>query len=53
MWRNHFYKLLSLHGFNNVRQREIHAEVQLVPEPRAFDFELAIDKLKSHKNTTF
>jgi len=53
MWRNHFSKLLIDIGVNDVRQREIHAEEQLVSEPRTFEFELAIDKLKSYKNTTF
>ena len=51
--RNHFSRLLNLHGVNEVRQTEIHTAEQLVPEPSAVEVELAIDKLKSHKNTTF
>jgi hypothetical protein len=53
MWRNHFSKLLIDIGVIDVRHREIHAEEQLVSEPRTFEFELAIYKLKSYKNTTF
>jgi hypothetical protein len=41
-------QLLNVHGVNDVRQREIHTTESLVPEPSAFDFELAIEKLKSH-----
>jgi len=36
--------------FNDGRQTEIHTAEPLVPEPSAFDFELAIEKLKSHKS---
>ena len=49
-WGNHFSQLLNVHGFNDVRQREIHVTEPLVPEPSAFEFELAIEKLKSHKS---
>ena len=35
---------------NDVRQIEIHTAELLVPEPNAFAFELAIEKLKSHKS---
>jgi hypothetical protein len=41
-------QLLNVHGVNDVRQREIHTREPLVPEPSAFYFELAIEKLKSH-----
>jgi hypothetical protein len=34
-WRNHFSKLLNVHGFNDVRQREMHTAEPLVPEPSA------------------
>jgi len=43
-WRNHFSQLLNVHEFNDVRQREIHTAELLVPEPSAFEFELAIEK---------
>jgi len=35
---------------NNDRQKEIHTAELLVPEPSAFDMELAIEKLKRHKS---
>jgi len=49
-WRKHFSQQLSVHGVNDVRQTEIHTAEHLVPEPSAFDFEFAIEKLKSHKS---
>ena len=42
-------QLLNIHGFKDVRQTEIHTAEPLVPEPRSFEVELAIEKLKSHK----
>jgi hypothetical protein len=48
-WRNYFSQLLNVHGVNDVRQAEIHTAEPLVPEPSAFEVELAIAKLKSHK----
>jgi hypothetical protein len=38
-----------VHGVNDVRQTEIHTAEPLVPEPSAFEIELAIEKLKRHK----
>jgi hypothetical protein len=49
-WRNYFSKLLNVHWVNDVRQTEIHTAKPLVPEPSALEFELAIEKLKSHKS---
>ena len=49
-WRNHFSQLLDVHGVNHVRQTEIHTVEPLVPEPSAFDVEVAIEKLKRHKS---
>ena len=46
--RNHFSQLLNVHGVNDVRQTETHTAEPLVPEPSAFEVELAIGKLKSH-----
>jgi hypothetical protein len=40
---------LNVHGVNDVVQVEIHTAEPLVPEPSAFEVELAIEKLKSHK----
>jgi len=41
---------LNVHGAKDVRQEEIHTAEPLVPEPNAFEVELAIEKLKSHKS---
>jgi UDP:flavonoid glycosyltransferase YjiC (YdhE family) len=49
-WRNYFCQLLNVHGVNDVRQAEIHTAEPLVPEPSAFEFELAIKNLESHKS---
>jgi hypothetical protein len=49
-WRNYFSQLLNVHGVNDVGQVEIHTAEPLVPEPSAFEVELAIEKLKSHKS---
>jgi hypothetical protein len=49
-WRNHFTQLLNLHGVRDVRQREIHTPEPLVPEPSAFEVEMAIEKLIRHKS---
>ena len=47
-WRNHFSQLLNVHGVNEHSPREIHTAEPLVPEPNAFEFEMAIEKLKRH-----
>jgi hypothetical protein len=49
-WRNHFSRLLFIHGVNDVRQTELHTAEPLVPEPSSFEVELAIEKLKCHKS---
>jgi len=49
-WRNSFSQLLNAHEDKDVRQAEIHTVEQLVPEPSAFEVELAIGKLKNHKS---
>jgi len=48
-WRNHFSQLFNVYGVNDIRQTEMHTAEPLVPELSAFEVELAIDKLKSHK----
>jgi len=48
--RNYFSQLLNVPGVNDVRQAVIHTAEQLVREPSAFEFEVAIEKLKSHKS---
>jgi len=40
--RNSFSRLLNVHRVNEVRQTEIHTAETIVPEPSAFEFELAI-----------
>ena len=48
-WRKHVSQLLNVHGFN-VRQTAIHTAEPLVSELSAFEVELAIEKLRSHKS---
>jgi len=49
-WRNHFSQLMNVHGFSEDRQAEIHTAELLVPEPSAFEVELALEKLKRYKS---
>ena len=49
-WRNHFSHLLNVPGVIEDRQTEIHTADRVVSEPRALEFEIAIEKLKSHKS---
>ena len=49
-WKNYFSQIVNIHGVNDVRQTQIRTAEPLVPEPSAFEFELAIEKLKSHKS---
>jgi len=49
-WSHHFSQLLNVHGVNDIRQTEIHAAEHLLPEPSAFDVEMAIEKLKRHES---
>jgi len=44
-----FLPATELHKVNEVRQTEIHTAERLVPELSAFELELTIEKLKSHK----
>jgi len=39
-----------VHGVKDVVQAETHTAEPLVPEPSAFEFELAIGNVKSHKS---
>jgi len=41
---------LNAQEVNNIRQREIHTVEPLVPEPSAFEVELAIEKIISYKS---
>ena len=49
-WGNYFSQILNVHEVKDVRQAEIHTVEPLVPEPSAFEVELAIEKLKNHKS---
>jgi len=49
-WRKYFSQLLNVHWVKDVGRSEIHTAESLVPEPSAAEFELAIDKLKSHRS---
>jgi len=49
-WRKYFSQLFNVYGFKNVGQVEVHTAEPLVPEPSAAQFEVAIDKPKSHKS---
>jgi hypothetical protein len=49
-WRNHVSQLFNVHGVNDVRQTEINTAEPLVPEPNAFEVEMAGEKLKRHKS---
>jgi hypothetical protein len=49
-WRNQFSKLLNVHGDNDVRETKIWMAEPLVPEPSAFEVEMATEKLKRHKS---
>jgi len=41
---------LDVRGVNDIRQMDKHIAEPLVPEPSAFEIELAIEKPKSHKS---
>ena len=49
-WRNYFFQLFNVHGIKDLGQTEIHTAEPLVPGPKFAEFELAIEKLKSHKS---
>jgi hypothetical protein len=41
--RRNFSQLLNIHGANDVKQTEVHTAEPLVPEPSAFEVEMAIE----------
>jgi hypothetical protein len=49
-WRKHSSQLMNVHGVNDVRQTEMHTAEPLVPEPSAFEVEMAVGKLKRCKS---
>ena len=48
--KNYISQLLNVHVFNDIKHTAIHKAEPLVPAPSAFQFELAILKLKGHKS---
>ena len=48
--KNHFSQLLNVQGGNDARQTEICTAEPIVPEPSAFQVEMANEKLKRHKS---
>jgi len=52
-WSCHFSQLLNTYGVNYVTQTEINRAEPLVLELTAFEFEMAIEKVKSHKFSGF
>jgi hypothetical protein len=49
-WRNYFSQLFNVHRFKNAGKEEKPTEEPLLTEPTTFEFELYIDKIKSHKS---
>jgi len=49
-WMNYFSQLFNEHGVKDVGQAETHSAEPLVPESSVSEFELAIEKIKSHKS---
>ena len=45
-----FPQLLNVHRVHDIRQTESHTTEPLIFEPSAFEVDLAIEKLKSHKS---
>ena len=44
-WRNYFSHLFNVHGISDVRQTEIQTAEPPVPEPSAFQVEMAIENV--------
>ena len=49
-WTIYFFKLFNVHGVYEGRHIEVHTTEPLVPEPSAYELQLPIEKLKSHKS---
>jgi hypothetical protein len=49
-WRNHFSQLFNVHGVSNVKQTHTHRAEPPLPEPSAFEVEMASEKLREHKS---
>jgi hypothetical protein len=49
-WLKYFCQLLNTHGFYGVRQTEIRIAEPLVPEPRADDVQMAMERLNRRRS---
>ena len=49
-WTIYFSMLFHVHGVYDVRHIEVQTAEPLVPEPSAYELQLPIEKLKSHKS---
>jgi hypothetical protein len=45
-WRNNFSQILNIRSFNDVRLNKIRSAEPLVPEPSAFEVEMAVEDLR-------
>jgi len=45
-WRKHFSHLLNVYKVNDISQIDVHTAEPLVHDPSAYEFGLAIEKLK-------
>jgi hypothetical protein len=48
-----FLSAVHEYGINDVRQTEIHTAEPLLPEPSAFEVEMAMEELKDTNNQVF
>jgi hypothetical protein len=49
-WRNYSSHLFNVYGVSDVRQTEIHISEPPVPEPSAFQVEMATENVLRHKS---
>ena len=49
-WGKHFSQLLNIRGFTDVMQIEVQRAEPLVSESSAFEFEMAVEKLKRRRS---
>jgi hypothetical protein len=49
-WKSYFSRLLNVHRVNNIRQIKIRTAEPLVSDPRSFEVQIAIAKLKKFKS---
>ena len=50
--KNHFSQLLNVRGFNNGKQTDVHTGEPLVPEPGAFELEMADENQKINESNS-